>query len=115
MHGLDPGNNEVEGAQGGDKSLDAQQDAKDYEIEDLQSVLACAYLEPTACTDHTTYCSTVTQGHGTNTQCYAGDSELEQISQELEEWHLEQSRSSFRLGSFVSSNGSIMHQVWHHQ
>jgi hypothetical protein len=67
-HRLDPSDNKVERAYDGNRSLNAQQDAKVYEIEDLQPVLAChALLEHTTRTDQTTYGSAVTQGHGTNT------------------------------------------------
>jgi hypothetical protein len=61
----------------GDKSLDAQQDAEDYEIEDIYLALARrAILERTTRTDHTAYGSAATQGHGTNTlaQRYVEDS-----------------------------------------
>ena len=98
---------EVERAQDGDESLDARQDADDYELEDVQPALARrALLERTARADHAAYDSVPIEGHGTNTQRYVGDSELERISVELEERRSERSRSSSRLGSSVSSNGS---------
>jgi hypothetical protein len=74
---FDPGDNEVERPQDGDKSLDAQQDAEDYEIEDIYLALARrAILERTTRTDHTAYGSAATQGHGANTlaQRYVDDS-----------------------------------------
>jgi hypothetical protein len=104
--GGDGCDDEVEREQDGDEGLDAQ-DVEDYEIEDVQPALARrALLERTARTDPTAYDSAPTQGHGTNTQRYVEDSELERISVELEERRAERSRSSSRLGSSVSSNGS---------
>ena len=105
--GEDSGDDEAERAQGGDKSLDARQDAEDYEVEDVQPALARhALLERTACADHATYVSVPVEGQGTNAGRYVEDSELERISVELEERRSERSRSSSRLGSSVSSNGS---------
>ena len=90
-----------------DESLDARQDAEDYELEDVQPGLARrALLERTARADHAAYDSAPIEGHGINTQRYVEDSELERISEELEERRSERSRSSSRLGSSVSSNGS---------
>ena len=109
-HGLavdsieDSGDEEVESEQGKDESLNAQEDAEEYEVEDIQPALARrALLERTARTNHN---SSPIQGNGTNTQRYVEDSELERISAELEERRSERSRSSSRLGSSVSSNGS---------
>jgi hypothetical protein len=100
----DSGADEVERERDGDESLNAQQDADDYEIEDIQPALARrALLERTARTNHN---SSPVQGNGTNMQRYVEDSELERISVELEERRSERSRSSSRLGSSVSSNGS---------
>jgi hypothetical protein len=105
--GEDSGDDEVERAQDGDESLDARRDAEDYELEDVQPALARrALLERTARADHAAYDSIPIEGHGTNTQRYVEDSELERISVELEERRSERSRSSSRLGSSVSSNGS---------
>ncbi len=105
--GADSGDDDVERAQDGDESLDARQDAEDYEIEDVQPALARRALsERTARTEHATHDSAPTQGHGTNAHRYVEDSELERISAELEERRSERSRSSSRLGSSVSSNGS---------
>ena len=95
---------EAEREQDVDESLNAQQDAEDYEIEDIQPALARrALLERTARTNHN---SSPVQGNGTNMQRYVEDRELERISMELEERRSERSRSSSRLGSSVSSNGS---------
>jgi hypothetical protein len=103
----DSGDDEVERAQDGDESLDARQDAEDYELEDVQPALARrALLERTARADHAAYDSVPVEGHGTNARPYVEDSELERISAELEERRSERSRSSSRLGSSVSSNGS---------
>jgi hypothetical protein len=105
--GEDSGDDEVERAQDGDESLDARQDAEDYGLEDVQPALARrALLERTARADHAAYDSVPIEGHGANTQRYVEDSELERISEELEERRSERSRSSSRLGSSVSSNGS---------
>ena len=105
--GEDSGDDEVERGQDGDESLYAQRDAEDYELEDVQPALARrALLERTARADHAAYDSVPIEGHGINTQRYVEDSELERISVELEERRSERSRSSSRLGSSVSSNGS---------
>jgi hypothetical protein len=102
--GEESGDDEVERAQGGDESLDAGQDAEDYELEDVQPALARrALLERTALADHVAYDSVPIEGDG---QRYVEVSELERISEELEERRSERSRSSSRLGSSVSSNGS---------
>ncbi|KAI0004640.1 hypothetical protein BJV74DRAFT_389821 [Russula compacta] len=91
----------------GDEILDAQQDADDYEIEDVQPALARrALLERTTRTVYATFGSSPIPGNGSNTQRYVEDNELERISAELEERRSERSRSSSRLGSSVSSNGS---------
>ena len=104
--GEDSGDDEVERAQDGD-SLDARQDVEDYELEDVQPALARrALLERTAHADHAAYDSVPIEGHRTNAQRYVEDSELERISAELEERRSDRSRSSSRLGSSVSSNGS---------
>jgi hypothetical protein len=93
------GNDEAERDQDEDEDLDRQQGADDYEIEDVQPALARrALLERTTHMDHAAF--------GGNTQRYVEDSELERISAELEERRSERSRSSSRLGSSVSSNGS---------
>jgi len=100
----DGDNDEAEGEQ---KSLDAQQDADDDEIEDIQTELACRALQGRATrTDYATFGSSPSPGYGNNTQRFVEDSELERISAELEERRSERSRSSSRLGSSVSSNGS---------
>ncbi|KAI9456150.1 hypothetical protein F5148DRAFT_984542 [Russula earlei] len=91
----------------GEESLDVQQDDDDYEIEDVQPALARrALLERTAHTDYATHGSSQMPGSGSNAQRYVEHSELERISAELEERRSERSRSSSRLGSSVSSNGS---------
>jgi len=90
-----------------DEDLDPQQDADDYEIEDVQPDLARrALLERKTRTDHVAFGSSTIPGNVGNTQRYVDDSELERISVELEERRSERSRSSSRLGSSVSSNGS---------
>ena len=100
----DGGDGDVERGQDGDESLNAQEDAEEYEIEDIQPALARrALLERTARGDRTAFNSSPIP---TNTQRYVEDSELERISVELEERRSERSRSSSRLGSSVSSNGS---------
>ena len=96
-HGLDvdqredSGNDAAERDRDEDEDLDPQQDADDYEIEDVQPALARRAL---------------LERNVGNTQRYVDDSELERISVELEERRSERSRSSSRLGSSVSSNGS---------
>ena len=105
--GEDGGNDEVERGQDGDESLNAQENAKEYEIEDIQPALAQrAILERPARGDRITINSSLIPGNAANTQRYVEDSELERISVELEERCSERSRSSSRLGSSVSSNGS---------
>jgi hypothetical protein len=84
-----------------------QQDADDYEIEDVQPALARrALLERTIRTDHATFGSTPMTGNVGHTRRYVDRDELERISVELEERRSERSRSSSRLGSSLSSNGS---------
>ena len=91
----------------GDESLNAQENAEEYEIEDIQPALARhAILERTAHRDHIAINSSPIPGNAANTQRYVEDSELERVSVELEERRSERSRSSSRLGSSVSSNGS---------
>ena len=105
--GEDGGDDEVERGQDGDESLNAQENAKECEIEDIQPALARrAILERTARGDRIAINSSPIPGNATNTQRYVEDSELERISVELEERRSERSRSSSRLGSSVSSNGS---------
>lgn len=105
--GEDSGDDEVERAQDGDESLDVRQATEEYELEDVQPALARrALLERTARADQGAYDSVPIEGHGANTRRYVEDSELERISVELEERRSERSRSSSRLGSSVSSNGS---------
>ena len=112
-HGLDVGQGDDSGVaeagreRDGGESLDAQQDANDYEIEDVQPALARRALqERTTHTDYATFGPSPIPSNGSNTQRYVEDSELERISAELEERRSERSRSSSRLGSSVSSNGS---------
>ncbi|KAH8989592.1 hypothetical protein EDB86DRAFT_2942000 [Lactarius hatsudake] len=84
-----------------------QQDADDYEIEDVQPALARrALLERTIRTDHATFGSTPITGNLGRTRRYVDHDEVERISMELEERRSERSRSSSRLGSSLSSNGS---------
>ena len=84
-----------------------QQDADDYEIEDVQPALARrALLERTIRTDQATFGSTPMAGNVGHTRRYVDHDELERISVELEERRSERSRSSSRLGSSLSSNGS---------
>jgi hypothetical protein len=81
-----------------------QQDAGDYEIEDVQPALARrALLERKG---HAASGPLPITGIGSNTRRYVEDSEVERISMELEERRSERSRSSSRLGSSLSSNGS---------
>jgi hypothetical protein len=98
---------EAEREQDEEGVLDAQNDAEDFGIEDVQPALARrALLERTTHTDHATYGSSPIPGSGSNGRRYVEDNELERISAELEERRSERSRSSSRLGSSVSSNGS---------
>ena len=86
-----------------DESLNAQRDAKDYEIKDIQPALTRrALLERT--TAHTNQNSSLVHS--------MSRTEMEQISVELEERCSERSRSSSRLGSSVSSKGSHRAPVW---
>lgn len=112
-HGLDvdqredSGDDEAERVQDEDDDLNPQQGADDDEIEDVQPALARrALLERTTRTDHAAFCSSPVPGNVGNTQRYVEESELERISAELDERRSERSRSSSRLGSSVSSNGS---------
>ena len=90
-----------------DVSPNYQQDADDYEIEDVQPALARrALLERTIRTDQATFGSTPMTGNVGHTRRYVDRDELERISVELEERRSERSRSSSRLGSSLSSNGS---------
>lgn len=90
-----------------DGSSNSQQDADDYEIEDVQPALARrALLERTIRTDHATFGSSPMTGNVGHTRRYVDDDEVERISVELEERRSERSRSSSRLGSSLSSNGS---------
>ena len=107
LSGEDIGDDEMERAQTGDESLDARQDADDHELEDVQPNLARrALLERTARADYAAHDPVSIECHGAKTQRYVEESELERISVELEERRSERSRSSSRLGSSVSSNGS---------
>ncbi|KAH9058994.1 hypothetical protein EDB83DRAFT_2548255 [Lactarius deliciosus] len=91
----------------GDGSPNVQQDADDYEIQDVQPALARrALLERTIRTDHATFGSTPMTGNVGRTRRYVDHDEVERISVELEERRSERSRSSSRLGSSLSSNGS---------
>ncbi|KAI0259791.1 hypothetical protein BC834DRAFT_596013 [Gloeopeniophorella convolvens] len=84
-----------------------QEDAEDPDIEDIQVALARQALhDRTMRTDHATLGSTPFAGAGDHTRRYVEDSEVERISAELEERRSERSRSSSRLGSSLSSNGS---------
>ena len=88
-------------------NLNSQQDADDYEIEDVQPALARrALLERTIRTDHATFGSTPMTGNVGHARRYVDHDEVERISVELEERRSERSRSSSRLGSSYSSNGS---------
>ncbi|KAH9065544.1 hypothetical protein EDB87DRAFT_1596529 [Lactarius vividus] len=99
---LGEGQDEDEGG-----SPTSQQDADDYEIEDVQPALARrALLERTIRTDHATFGSTPMTGNMGRTRRYVDHDEVERISVELEERRSERSRSSSRLGSSLSSNGS---------
>ena len=90
-----------------DVNPNLQQDADDYEIEDVQPALARrALLERTIRTDLATLGSTPMMGTVGHTRRYVDHDELERISVELEERRSERSRSSSRLGSSLSSNGS---------
>jgi hypothetical protein len=90
-----------------DRRPNFQQDADDYEIEDVQPALARrALLERTIRTDQATFGSTPMAGTVGHTRRYVDHDELERISVELEERRSERSRSSSRLGSSLSSNGS---------
>ncbi|KAI9465634.1 hypothetical protein BJY52DRAFT_1245223 [Lactarius psammicola] len=90
-----------------DGSPNSQQDADDYEIEDVQPALARrALLERTIRTDHATFGSTPMTGNEGHARRYVDHDEVERISVELEERRSERSRSSSRLGSSLSSNGS---------
>ncbi|KAN0139743.1 hypothetical protein V8E53_002405 [Lactarius tabidus] len=90
-----------------DRRPNVQQDADDYEIEDVQPALARrALLERTIRTDQATFGSTPMAGTVGHTRRYVDHDELERISVELEERRSERSRSSSRLGSSLSSNGS---------
>ena len=96
-HGLDvdwredSGDDAAEGVRDEAEEPDPQQDTDDYEIEDVQPALARRAL---------------LERNVGDTQRYVDDNELERISVELEERRSERSRSSSRLGSSVSSNGS---------
>ena len=117
-HGLDAslegniGNARTGERRGGDDddedvNPNSQQDADDYEIEDVQPALARrALLERTIRTDQATFGSTPMMGTVGHTRRYVDHDELERISVELEERRSERSRSSSRLGSSLSSNGS---------
>ncbi|KAI0304538.1 hypothetical protein B0F90DRAFT_1706727 [Multifurca ochricompacta] len=86
---------------------DAQQYANYEEIEDVQPALARrALLERTTHTDQATFGSSPVAGGGSNTRRYVEDIEVDRISAELEERRSERSRSSSRLGSSISSDGS---------
>ena len=105
--GEDNGDDEAERVQDEEDVLDPQPDADDYEIEDVQPALARpALLERTTRTGRGLFGSSSIPGNVGNIQRYVEDSELERISVELEERRSERSRSSSRLGSSVSSNGS---------
>ena len=89
------------------ESPNSQQDADDYEIEDVQPALARrALLERTIRTDHATFGSSPMTGNVGHLRRYVDHDEVERISVELEERRSERSRSSSRLGSSLSSNGS---------
>ena len=104
--GEDKGESEVE-KDHKDESLNAQQDADDYEIEDVQPALARhALLERKTRVGHTTAGPFPITSKGGNRRRYVEDTEVERISVELEERRSERSRSSSRLGSSFSSNGS---------
>ncbi|KAF8272262.1 hypothetical protein EI94DRAFT_1769980 [Lactarius quietus] len=114
-HDLDAGQegniNNSKAGQGRDEdedgSLNFHQHADDYEIEDVQPALARrALLERTIRTDQATFGSTPMTGNVGHTRRYIDHDELERISVELEERRSERSRSSSRLGSSLSSNGS---------
>ena len=96
-HGLnvdwreDSGDDAAERGRDEDEEPGPQQHTDDYEIEDVQPALARRAL---------------LERNVGDTQRYVDDSELERISVELEERRSERSRSSSRLGSSVSSNGS---------
>jgi len=99
-----------------DESPDSPQHDDDYEIEDVQPALARrALLERTVRTDQATFGSSRMTGNVGQTRRYVDDDEVERISVELEERRSERSRSSSRLGSSLSSNGSHARQVLRHQ
>jgi cell division septation protein DedD len=105
----DNDDSEMEQDQGDeDERPGSQQDPDDYEIEDIQPALARrALLERKTLIGHATSGSVPMTGNGNNTRRrYVEDSEVERISVELEERRSERSRSSSRLGSSLSSNGS---------
>jgi hypothetical protein len=101
--GEDKDESEVEREE--DESPNAQQDMD--EIEDVQPTLARrALLERKTHVGHTTADPLPITSKGGNPRRYVEDTEVERISMELEERRSERSRSSSRLGSSLSSNGS---------